>query len=200
MSPLYSPCLAASCEHLTVSLTPATFSPAWLVLWIPFGLRATCYYYRKLYYRSFFLAPPACAVADMRSTYRGETRFPLVLQNLHRYFFYLSLPVLFFLWWDAVSAFRFADRPGVGVGSLVLVANAVLLTLFTASCNSCRHVCGGHVKSLHHAPRRARVWKALSALNERHGLYAWLSLGSVVAADIYIRLLSTGSLHDLRLI
>ena len=52
--------------------------------------RLTCYYYRKAYYRSFWLSPPACAVPDGHKKYTGETRFPLIFQNLHRYFFYAA--------------------------------------------------------------------------------------------------------------
>ncbi len=59
------------------------FSPAILILGGPLGFRATCYYYRKAYYRSFFLDPPACSVGEFRPhKYRGETAFPLILQNL----------------------------------------------------------------------------------------------------------------------
>ncbi len=76
---------------------------AFLVLWSPLGLRTTCYYYRKSYYRSFFLAPPSCAVAGVaRRKYTGETKFPLVLNNLHRIFFYLAAIVVGFLWYDAI--------------------------------------------------------------------------------------------------
>jgi len=39
-------------------------SPAFLILSGPGLFRLTCYYYRKAYYRSFWLAPPACAVPD----------------------------------------------------------------------------------------------------------------------------------------
>ena len=180
LSPLYSPFLAA--------------------IWVPIGLRATCYTYRKAYYRAFFFSPAACAVRDARGGYAGESGFPLVLQNLHRYFFYLSLPILAFLWWDAARAFRFADGLGVGVGTLVLLANAALLTLFAASCNSCRHACGGHVKSLHDAPLRHRAWRIVSRLNERHAEYAWISLAWVVLADLYVRLLANGTLTDFRLL
>ena len=114
LSPFYSPCLAASCAHVSVPLVGAgwTLSPALLVLWIPGGFRATCYYYRKAYYRSLFRSPAACAVPDAAQNYSGETRFPLVLQNLHRYFFYLTLPVLAFLWWDALRALPFRRRLG----------------------------------------------------------------------------------------
>jgi hypothetical protein len=201
LSPFYSPCIAASCAHVSLPLVGAwwTLSPALLVLWIPGGFRATCYYYRKAYYRSFFLSPAACAVPDAAKRYEGERRFPLVVQNLHRYFFYLTLPLLAFLWWDALRAFRFADGFGVGLGSLVLCANAALLTLYCLSCNSCRHACGGRLDSLHGAPARLRAWRVVSRLNEKHRELAWVSLASVVFADLYVRLLAVGAFSDPRL-
>jgi hypothetical protein len=201
-SPLYSPCLAASCAQAGLPLLGSswTFSPAFLVLWVPVGLRATCYYYRKAYYRSFFFAPAACAVPDASVRYTGESRFPFVLQGLHRYFFYLSLPILAFLWWDTASAFVFPDGFGVGVGTLLLLANAALLSAFAASCNSCRHLCGGGLKSLHDAPIRHRLWSWITRLNMRHREYAWTSLVSVVVADLYIRLLAAGAIQDFRLL
>jgi hypothetical protein len=93
LSPFYSPCLAASCQEPTWAIVGSWWplSPALLVLPFPLGFRLTCYYYRKAYYRSFWWAPPACAVPDARPRYTGETRFPLILQNIHRYFFYLAL-------------------------------------------------------------------------------------------------------------
>jgi hypothetical protein len=201
LSPFYSPCLAATCAHVSLPLVGSwwTLSPALLVLWIPAGFRATCYYYRKAYYRSLFRSPAACAVPDASNRYSGESRFPLVLQNLHRYFFYLTLPVLAFLWWDALRAFRFGDGWGIGLGTVVLCANAALLTLYSLGCNSCRHACGGHLDSFRGAPIRAGAWKIVSRLNEKHREYAWLSLGSVVAADLYVRLLSMGVFADPRL-
>ena len=62
------------------------------ILVLPFllGFRLTCYYYRRAYYRSFWQSPPACAVAEPHGRYTGETRFPLIVQNLHRYFFYAA--------------------------------------------------------------------------------------------------------------
>ena len=65
-------------------------SPAIIVLVVPLGFRLTCYYYRKAYYRSLLLSPPACAVREPRRRYTGETRFPLIMQNVHRWFFYLG--------------------------------------------------------------------------------------------------------------
>ncbi len=202
LSPFYSPCLAANCALASMPLVGAgwTLSPAFLVLWIPGGFRATCYYYRKAYYRSLFRAPAACAVPDAAGTYSGESRFPWVLQNLHRYFFYLTLPVLAFLWWDALSAFRFSDGWGVGLGTLVLCANAALLTLYTFGCNSCRHACGGRLDSFRGKPARLRAWRFVTRLNEKHREFAWASLASVVVADLYVRLVSMGVVVDPRLI
>ena len=200
LSPFYSPCISANCEHTTIPLIGSwwNLSPAFLILWIPGGFRATCYYYRKAYYRSFFLSPPACAVKDAPKSYAGETRFPFLFQNLHRYFFYLSLLILAFLWWDAILAFRFPTGFGMGVGTIVLCINAALLSLFSFSCNSCRHVCGGHLNSFHRSPGKYKLWGLVSQLNERHMEYAWVSLIWVGLTDLYVRLLSMGVIHDVR--
>ncbi|HWO43549.1 MAG TPA: hypothetical protein VNO43_17310 [Candidatus Eisenbacteria bacterium] len=200
LSPFYSPCIAANCAHVSVPLVGSwwNLSPAFLILWIPGGFRLTCYYYRKAYYRSFFQLPPACAVQDATKRYCGEMRFPLMLQNFHRYFFWLSLIILAFLWWDVILAFRFPDGLGLGVGTLVLLVNAALLSLFSFSCNSCRHVAGGYLKSFHRKPFRYRLWRIVSRLNERHMEYAWVSLFGVALADLYVRLVSMGVIHDVR--
>ena len=129
LSPFFSPCLASNCEEATWDLfgTHWGFSPALLILPFPLGFRLTCYYYRKAYYRSFLWSPPACAVSDFRSSYTGETKFPLILQNAHRYFFFLALPFPIILLYDALRAFRFEGEFGMGLGTLILLANAVLL-------------------------------------------------------------------------
>ena len=195
LSPFYSPLIQPTWWPL---------SPALLILWAPLGFRATCYYYRKAYYRAFFLDPPACAVGESRPhKYRGETAFPLILQNLHRYFLYAALIFLIILWYDAIRAFWFDGRFGVGAGSLVLSTNIILLTLYTFSCHSLRHIAGGNVDCFSCVsfgdPRRT-TWRGLSFLNEHHMLFAWLSLFSVGLADLYIRLVASGSIQDLRLL
>ena len=202
LSPFYSPCITANCTHLTLPVigTWWNLSPAILILWIPAGFRTTCYYYRKAYYRSFFGLPPGCAVRDISKNYIGETRFPFILQNIHRYFFWLAGIILLFLWWDAIVAFRFPDGFGIGVGTLVLVINAFLLSLYSLSCHSCRHMCGGHLNSFHNSPTRYGLWSLISRLNEHHMLYAWVSLIWVALADLYVRLLSMGVITDLRII
>ena len=195
LSPFYSPLIKPSWWPL---------SPALLILGGPLGFRATCYYYRKAYYRAFFLDPPACAVGEGRShRYRGETAFPLVLQNLHRYFLYLALIFLIILWYDATHAFWFNGRFGIGIGSLVLLANIILLSLYTISCHSLRHIVGGKVdcfSCVAFGGPRHQAWKGLSFLNDRHMLFAWLSLFSVGLADLYVRLVASGAIQDLRLL
>jgi len=180
------------------------FSPAILILGGPLGFRATCYYYRKAYYRSFFLDPPACSVGEFRShKYRGETAFPLILQNLHRYFLYLALIFLIILWYDAIRAFWFEGGFGIGVGSLVLLTNIILLSLYTFSCHSLRHIVGGKLDCFSCAAfggQRHAAWRGTSFLNERHMLFAWLSLFSVGLSDLYVRLVATGAIRDLRLL
>lgn len=201
LSPFYSPCISANCEHLTLPLVGRwwTWSPAFLILWAPGIFRLTCYYYRKSYYRSFWWAPPACAVPDARRGYDGETRF-LTFQNIHRYTFYIAIVVILFLALDAIHAHHFPDGFGVGVGTLVLWANVILLSLYTFSCHSCRHLCGGRLDVFSKAPTRYRMWSLVSALNERHALLAWISLVGVGLTDLYVRLVSMGIITDLRLL
>ena len=200
LSPFYSPCLAKSCEEPTWAIVGSWWplSPALLVLPFPLGFRLTCYYYRKAYYRSFWWAPPACAVPDARPRYTGETRFPLILQNIHRYFFYLALPFPLILTWDALRAFSFPDGFGVGLGTLVLLVNALFLWLYTLSCHSCRHIVGGKLRHFSKHPVRYQMWNWVSKLNADHARYAWLSLFSVAIADLYVVLISSGAFNDPR--
>ena len=202
LSPFYSPDLKSFGLHFAVSY-------AFFVMWVPLGFRLTCYYYRKAYYRAFFLSPPGCAVARRggRGSYRGETKFPFILQNAHRYFLYLATIVLGFLWYDAGRAFFFRASDGslefgVGLGSLVMLANVVLLSFFTFGCNSLRHLIGGKLDCFNcsaSARTRHRLWKGASVFNSRHMLWAWISLGGVALTDLYIRLASSGVFNDPRI-
>jgi hypothetical protein len=203
ISPFYSPCITTACEGDTfpeLFTGPSWISPAIYILVVPLGFRLTCYYYRKAYYRSFWLSPPACAVAEPHRRYTGETRLPLLGQNLHRYFFYLGLLFNVVLTYDAVLAFR--DETGawghMGLGTLVLLANAALLWLYSLSCHSCRHAVGGRINSFSRHPLRYRAWTLVSRLNARHMQYAWISLFGVAFADFYVFLLATGTITDPR--
>ena len=203
ISPFYSPCLTTSCEGDTfpeLFTGPSWISPAIYILVFPLSIRLTCYYYRKAYYRSFWLSPPACAVAEPHRRYTGETRLPLIGQNLHRYALYAALVINVILFYDAVLAFR--DETGawghMGLGTLVLLVNAVLLALYSLSCHSCRHIVGGRLNAFSRHPVRYRAWTLVSRLNARHMQFAWASLFSVAFADFYVLLLATDTISDPR--
>jgi hypothetical protein len=175
-------------------------SPAFLILWIPATFRLTCYYFRKTAYRSFFLAPPACAVKDAVRNYAGESRFPLIVMNLHRLFLYLAIVELGVLWTHTLHAFSFESGFGIGLGSVLFLANVVLLTFYVTSCHAFRHLVGGKLDCFSACPKRYRIWRGVSRLNENHGLWFWLSMFSVGLTDLYSRLLSMGIIHDLRIL
>src|SRR5690242_21922725 len=143
LTPFYSPCVSLGCDPAAAHF--GRFVPD--VWWLPYALvslpflglfRFTCYYYRKAYYRSFWFSPPACAVAEPHRRYTGETRFPLLGQNIHRYALYAALVINVILFYDAVLAFR--DETGawghMGLGTLIVWANATLLLLYSLSCHS----------------------------------------------------------------
>lgn len=201
ISPLYSPCLATTCIkgsgfHWIPWLT--WLAPAVIIIGGPMGFRLSCYYYRKAYYRSFWQSPTACAVREPHKKYTGETRLPLILQNLHRYFFYIALIFNVILSIDAVLGFRNAGGQWghMGVGTLVLIVNATLLWLYSLSCHACRHVTGGRLKHFSKHPLRYKAWTLVSRLNARHMEFAWISLGFVLFTDLYIRLVASGVFAD----
>jgi hypothetical protein len=206
VSPFYSPCLAGNCTRMPQGADWDLFgawwhlSPALIVLIFPLGFRLTCYYYRKAYYRAFWSSPPACAVAEPHARYTGETRFPLVLQNVHRYFFYIAIIFAGILTYDVVLAFRNAQGQWghAGLGTLVLLVNILLIWTYTASCHSCRHVVGGRLKHFSRHPVRYRLWSWVGKLNEHHMLLAWCSLASVGIADLYVYLVASGAFADPR--
>jgi hypothetical protein len=204
LSPFYSPCLTADCVEGSSDFgQPFSWwqlSPALIILIFPLGFRMSCYYYRKAYYRAFWLSPPACAVAEPHRKYSGETRLPLILNNVHRYFFYAALLVAAVLTYDTVLAFR--DETGewghMGLGTLIFLANIVLIWAYTLGCHSCRHAVGGRLRHFSKHKVRYRAWTLVSKLNAQHARYAWLSLFSVAIADLYVYLLATGTITDLR--
>jgi hypothetical protein len=204
LSPFYSPCLTDDCvagsSDFGQPFSWWQLSPALLILIFPLGFRMTCYYYRKAYYRSFWLSPPACAVAEPHGKYTGETRLPLILQNIHRYFWYAAIVVSLVLSYDVVLAFRdeHEDWGHMGLGTLIMLINIVLIWLYTLSCHSCRHTVGGRLRHFSKHPIRYRAWTLVSRLNLSHARYAWYSLFSVALTDLYIYLLATGAFDDPR--
>jgi hypothetical protein len=211
LSPFYSPLLYGAGPHAWLGPGPPSwwpgaipFSAAMLILWAPGGFRFTCYYYRGAYYKAFWGDPPGCAVGELRKGYRGERWFPLVLQNVHRYFLYLAIAFIFVLGYDAILATRFptpggGTEFGIGVGTLILIVNVVLIAGYTLGCHSLRHLVGGALDAMAGRPARRTAHACVSALNRRHARWAWASLFSVGFADIYVRLCAMGVWTDWRL-
>ena len=219
LSPLYSPLFETKWMLFGKHISPAIF-----ILPVPLLFRTTCYYYRKAYYRAFFMDPYACAVKEpfARKNYTGERAFPLILQNIHRYAFYLAAIVMVILWWDCIWSFTYdpanysstvplPDPPGapaalihgrqfyLSLGSIVFLVNVILLSLYTFSCHSWRHLAGGCTDCFSKAKVRHGIWQRISHLNENHMLWAWCSLFSVALTDLYVRAVASGMFHDLPL-
>ena len=206
LTPFYSPCVTASCRPEARDFGtwfghfPALIPFAIVSLPFLLSFRLTCYYYRKAYYRAFWVSPPACAVAEPHTGYTGETRFPLIIQNLHRYFFYAVLLISLVNTWDAIRAFRGGNGGfGIGLGTLIICTNVILLWCYTLSCHSCRHITGGRLKNFSRHPLRYRAWTFVSKLNAKHMQLAWTTLATLVITDLYIALVASGTLTDLRI-
>src|SRR5690606_7198274 len=108
-----------------------------------------------------------------------------------------------FLWYDSLKGFFFPDGFGIGVGSLMLLVNVVLLTGYLFGCHSLRHLIGGKVDCYSCARaggRRFRLWRGASLFNGDHMVWAWCSLVFVCLTDLYIRLVASGVIADFRFI
>jgi hypothetical protein len=210
LSPMYSPELFGSSHHAwfgpAPSWFPAIYSPAFIVFLAPGGFRLTCYYYRGAYYKAFWADPPGCAVGEPRHSYLGENSFPLIIQNIHRYFLYLALLFLVLLGIDVYRALWFVNPEtrveefGVGLGTLVLAANLVFLSCYTLGCHSLRHLIGGRKDELGDQKLGHACYSCVSGLNRKHMNFAWISLFGVMFADLYVRLCSMGIWTDWRIL
>jgi hypothetical protein len=203
LSPMYAPLLFGQPGEdawfgAMPGWLPSFVTAATLILWAPGGFRLTCYYYRGAYYKAFWADPPNCAVGEPRKKYLGERYFPLIVQNVHRYFMYLALIFLLLLAYDVYKATQFPDGFGIGVGTLVLLVNVILLGSYTLGCHSLRHLVGGLYDVLSRHPARKKAYDCVSCLNRRHMLFAWLSLFWVGFSDLYVRLCAMHIWTDLR--
>lgn len=219
LSPFYSPEIFGNSPHSVFGPLPdwlaklwpsfIPFSPALLILWAPGGFRFTCYYYRGAYYKAFWGDPASCAVGEpgfRGKKYRGENSFPLLIQNVHRYFLYIAIAFIGLLLWDAFKAFWFMGADGkrhfgIGVGSLVLLINPILLGGYTMGCHSLRHLIGGKKDCVTNCTAaRQGAYAGVSCLNRKHMLFAWMSLFWVGFTDGYVRLCSHGIWTDWRIL
>ncbi len=206
LSPFTSPCVTASCPPAARDF--GTWFPAFppflplaiISLVFLLGFRLTCYYYRKAYYRAFWRAPSACAVPEPHGKYHGETRFPLIFQNSHRYFFYAAVIISLVNTYDLVRAFHGGSGGiGMGLGTLIMLANVVLLWSYTLGCHHCRHAIGGRLRHFSKHPVRYRFWSGVSVLTGKHQQFAWITLSSLLITDLYIWLVASGVFADPRI-
>ena len=218
LSPFYSPVMwdaaGITSGHAWAGPLPGwfpawmLFSPALLILPFPGLFRFTCYYYRGAYYKAFWGDPVSCSVGEPKfrgDNYRGEQKFPLMLQNVHRYALYIAILFIFLLAWDAFCAFFYtgadgANHFGVSVGSLVLSMNVVFLGGYTFGCHSLRHLVGGKHDCLSCSKMGKAAYGRVSFLNSKHMLFAWMSLFWVGFTDAYVRLCSCGVWTDWRIL
>jgi hypothetical protein len=127
------------------------------------------------------------------------------MQNIHRYFLYVALLFILVLAHDVWKAMWFTDTSGgkhfgIGIGTIVLAVNVVLLSGYTFGCHSLRHLIGGFLDEVTKAPVCARCYSYVSCLNRRHMLWAWMSLFWVGFTDLYVRLCSMGAWHDWKIL
>jgi hypothetical protein len=179
------------------------FSGALLILWAPAGFRFTCYFNRGAYYKGWWADPVACTVGEpgfRGKNYRGERWLPLVLQNSHRYFLYLAIILVIHHLWDNLHAFNFNGQFGLGLGTIILWADMILLGLYVFGCHSFRHLVGGRKDSMAAAELQKKCYECASHLNKDHGKWAWISMYFTAFADFYIRLCAAGTITDLRII
>jgi hypothetical protein len=206
LTPFYSPCVSGECTPGSASLgtwigsVPPIIPYAFVSLPFVLGFRLSCYYYRRAYYRAFWRAPAACGVREPRAKYTGETRFPLLAQNLHRYFWVVVVLVSVLNTYDVTQAFRGPNGSfGLGLGTLIMLANVILLWGYTLGCHSCRHITAGRLNNFSRHPVRYWMWTKVSWLNTRHMQLAWTTLGTLMLTDLYIWLVAAGVFNDPRI-
>ena len=205
LSPFNSPCVTAQLQPGARDFGTwfGHFPPfiPFAIVTLPFllGFRLTCYYYRRTYYRAFWESPPACAVAEPHAKYTGETRFPLIFQNLHRYFWLAAGVISLVNTWDVVQAFRPQGQRSASASARSSCWSTCLLWAYTLSCHSCRHIVGGRLRSFSGHPLRYRPGR--SSRSSTPSTCSWP--GHARHADDHRRLHragGAGTFSDLRII
>ena len=119
---------------------------------------------------------------------------------------YAAVVFLFLLAYDVWKAMWFENPAtgqvefGIGVGTIVLLVNVILLTSYTLGCHSMRHLVGGRKTEISKSGLSEACYNCSSALNMKHQVFAWCSLFSVAFADFYVRMCAAGYWTDWRII
>jgi hypothetical protein len=177
------------------------YSPTVLIVPIPGLFRLTCYAYRKDYHRHLFHHPLGCDNPERDEKhsqgYTGERNAIFQFENLHRYFLYAGISLLPFFYYDFYFSLTNYSHGSLilTLGSLVILANALTLTSWTLSCHAFRHLIGGNIDCYSCVPAgktRKSIFDVQSWWNSHHEALAWISLLSIIFADLYIRAVVAG--------
>ncbi len=213
LSPFYSPEIFGDSPHSWFGPKPAfwpgflPFSPALLILWAPAGFRFTCYYYRGAYYKAFWADPPSARSASRESVLRRELVsadpperspvFPLFRAALPRVP-RATTPGRRLWFTDAASGAEVVRhrRRHAGAHDERRFPRRVHIGLPLAS-----GTWSAEASTSYREPRCAEgPTTASSCLNQRHMMWAWMSLFWVAFSDLYVRLCSMGIWSDWRIL
>ena len=197
MSPLFSPnILEWNIFGLSTWDHPSWVNAAILIIWIPFGFRGTCYYMRRVYYRSFFVSPAACWVdePEINKKHSKGEKGVFILNNLHRYFLYAAMIIILIKWWDVTHTLTFNEGYGFSLGTFVMGIEAFLLTMYVTSCHALRHLAGGVLDRWTTGISKIRgyLFGKLSIANRSHGFWFWISLAFVFIGDLWVLAVNEG--------
>ena len=206
LTPFYSPCISKGCtpeaSHFWPQILPDVWWLPYAALSLPFLLlfRLTCYYYRGAYYRSVWQSPTACAVAEPHAKYTGETRLPLIIQNTHRYFFYIAGIISVINTYDAIIAFhspsglriRLGQRDSRRQRGHAVGVHAVLPLLPARRRRP--------AQALLQTPCRYWMWTQVSRLTPGTSCTRGSRSGTLMLTDFYVMLVASGTISDLRFI
>lgn len=198
-SPIFSPDVV----HI-FNFQPAPWvNSAMLILWIPFGFRGTCYYMRRVYFRTFFASPAGCVVSEpainKKLGYAGEKRL-FIFNNLHRYMLLLAMMILLVKWYDVFHSMQYSTGGvGLSLGTILLAIESYLLTMYVTSCHSFRHFVGGILDRWDKGSSvlRGKLFNRVTGYNRSHGFWFWLSLAFVYVGDLWVMLVSSGKISDI---
>lgn len=170
------------------------YSPTILIVPLPGLFRLTCYAFRKSYHRHLFHHPLACQNAEREDVhsqrYTGERNAIFQFENLHRYFLYAAIAILPFFYYDFYHAVTYTGSFALTLGSLVLLGDTLAVTAWTLSCHAFRHLIGGNIDCYSCVPAgksRKSIYNVQSWWNSHHEALAWISLLSIIFADLYVR-------------
>ena len=183
------------------------YSPTILIIPIPTLFRLSCYAYRKDYYRHLFRHPLGCSNQERgeraERAYTGERNAVFQLWNLHRFFLYAGLVILPFFYYDVFHSLTYTGSFALRLGSLILLANTLIVTTWTLSCHALRHLIGGNLdcySCVYGGKARKSLFDLQSWWNSHHEAIAWVSLLTFFFTDLYLRALQAGVPLDIRFI